>query len=125
MNEKIVDSRVTAGILILACSGAADVGAVADQTARKLSQDGIGKMHCLAGVGGRVTAMMEPMRSAARILVIDGCHRNCAQTTLDQAGIKGYTRLNLMDLGMKKGETPVTAEAIEKAAAKGTALLFE
>lgn len=30
--------------LIFACSGAADVGAIADQAARKLTKDGAGKM---------------------------------------------------------------------------------
>ncbi len=38
--------------LIFACSGAADVGAIADQAARKLTRDGVGKMFCLAGIGG-------------------------------------------------------------------------
>ena len=40
--------------LIFACSGAADVGKIADLSARKLTEDGVGKMFCLAGVGGRV-----------------------------------------------------------------------
>ena len=40
--------------MIFACSGAADVGAVADQAARKMTRDGTGKMFCLAGIGGRV-----------------------------------------------------------------------
>ena len=37
--------------LIYACSGAADVGSLADRTARWLHLSGWGKMHCLAGVG--------------------------------------------------------------------------
>ena len=40
--------------LIFSCSGAADVGELADQTARKLTRNGDGKMFCLAGIGGRV-----------------------------------------------------------------------
>ena len=36
--------------LIFACSGAADVGAVADQAARKLTKQGVGKMFCAAGL---------------------------------------------------------------------------
>ncbi|MHC5119049.1 MAG: putative zinc-binding protein, partial [Planctomycetota bacterium] len=37
--------------LVFACSGAADVGAVADQAARKMTQEGYGQMFCLAGIG--------------------------------------------------------------------------
>ena len=40
--------------MIFACSGSADVGKIADLAARKLMEDGVGKMSCLAGVGGRV-----------------------------------------------------------------------
>lgn len=37
--------------LIFACSGAADVGAIADQAARKLTREKVGSMFCLAGIG--------------------------------------------------------------------------
>ena len=40
--------------VIFACSGSADVGKIADLAARKLTEQGAGKMSCLAGVGGRV-----------------------------------------------------------------------
>ena len=111
------------GVLILACSGAADVGAIADQAARKLARDGAGKMHCLAGVGGKIPAIMANILSASRILAIDGCDRNCALTTLTQAGCPLYAHLSLAELGMEKGRTPVTSETVEKVAAKGTALI--
>ena len=48
--------------LIFACSGAADVGAIADQAARKLTREGKGKMFCLAGIGGRVSGIMKSTR---------------------------------------------------------------
>jgi uncharacterized metal-binding protein len=109
--------------LIFACSGAADVGAVADQAARKLTKDGAGKMFCLAGIGGRVSGIMATTESAAMILAIDGCPLNCAKNTLEQAGFKKYEHLQLADLGMEKGKTPPKAEAIAKVAAAGAAKL--
>ena len=109
--------------LIFACSGAADVGAVADQAARKLTQDGAGKMFCLAGIGGRVPGILTTTQSAARILAIDGCPLNCAKNSLEQAGFKAYEHLQLADLGMEKGKTPPTPEAIAKVAAAGAATL--
>ena len=51
MSEKNACACGSAPKLIFACSGAADVGAIADQAARKLTKDGAGKMYCLAGIG--------------------------------------------------------------------------
>jgi uncharacterized metal-binding protein len=105
--------------LIFACSGAADVGAVADQAARRLAKSGAGKMFCLAGVGGRVSGIMETTRSAARILAIDGCSLNCAKSCLEQAGFQSFEHLQLADLGMEKGMTRPTEETVARAAVAG------
>ena len=109
--------------LIFACSGAADVGAIADRTARKLTQDGVGKMFCLAGVGGRVPGIMKSTEAAAAILAIDGCPLNCAKSCLEQAGFKEFQHLQLADLGMEKGKTAVSEENIARVAAKGVELM--
>lgn len=113
----------TALKLIFPCSGAADVGAVADQAARKLTKDGAGKMYCLAGIGGRVSGIMATTEAAAKILAIDGCPQNCSRKTLEQAGFKKFEHLQLIDLGMEKGKTPATQESIAKAVAAGAAKL--
>lgn len=109
--------------LIFPCSGAADVGAVADQAARTLAREGAGKMSCLAGIGGRIPVMMTGAAAASRILAIDGCPHGCAKNTLLQAGFKTFEHLLLSDLDMKKGETPPTPEHIGKAVTAGKALL--
>lgn len=109
--------------LIFACSGAADVGAVADQTARKLTCEGAGKMFCLAGVGGRVRGIMKTTEAAQGILAIDGCPLNCAKNCLEEAGFMDCKHLQLADIGMIKGETEVNAETIGKAAAQATSML--
>lgn len=113
----------TAPKLIFACSGAADVGAIADQAARKMTKDGAGKMYCTAGLGGRVSGIMATTESAAKILVIDGCPLNCARNSLEQAGFGKYEHIQLSDLGMQKGKTPPSSEAIAKAAEAGAAKL--
>jgi uncharacterized metal-binding protein len=109
--------------LIFACSGAADVGAVADQAARKLAKDGAGKMFCLAGVGGRVPGILATTQSAAKILAIDGCPLNCVKSTLQQAGFQTFEHLQLADLGMEKGKTPAIEATVARAAAAGAARL--
>jgi uncharacterized metal-binding protein len=124
MNEKNACVCGAAPKLIFACSGAADVGAIADQAARKLTQDGAGRMFCLAGIGGRVSGILATTGSAAKILAIDGCPLNCVKKSLEEAGFKTYEHLQLADIGMEKGQTPPTHEAIAKAAAAGAAKLI-
>ena len=123
MSDKTTCACAGAPKLIFACSGAADVGAVADQAARKLAKDGAGKMFCLAGIGGRVPGILDTTQSASRSLAIDGCPMNCAKSTLEQAGFKQYEHLQLADLGMTKGMTPPTLDVITKVAAAGATKL--
>lgn len=105
--------------LIFACSGAADVGQASDLAARKLTAEGAGKMFCLAGIGGRVSGIMETTKAAAAILAIDGCPLDCARKTLEEAGFAQFEHLRLSDLGLEKGKTPVTDEVVDKVASRG------
>lgn len=109
--------------LIFACSGAADVGAIADQAARKLTREGAGKMFCLAGIGGRIEGIMATTRSASKVLAIDGCPLNCVKACLEKAGFTDFQHLQLADLGMEKGKSAPSEELIDKAAAAGKAKL--
>ena len=111
--------------LIFSCSGAADVGAVADQAARKLTRDGVGKMFCLAGIGGRVSGILKTTEAAQAILAIDGCPLNCTKKCLEDAGFTDFKHLQLADIGMNKGETAVNDDTIAKAADQCAALLQE
>lgn len=109
--------------LVFACSGAADVGAVADQAARKMTRDGSGRMFCTAGIGGRVPGIMKTTEAAAKILAVDGCPLDCVKKSLEQAGFADFAHLQLADLGMVKGQTEVSEDNIGRAAAAGAALL--
>ena len=72
--------------LIFACSGAADVGEIADRAARKLTRDGKGRMFCTAGLGGRISGILKTTEAAEGVLAIDGCPLNCVKSSLEQAG---------------------------------------
>ena len=109
--------------LIFACSGAADVGEVADRAARKLRDDGVGMMFCLAGVGGRVSGIMKTTEAADAILAIDGCPLNCVKNCLEQAGFAEFEHLQLADLGLTKGSTSVDGTTVGKVAEAGAAKL--
>ena len=111
--------------LVFACSGAADVGAIADQAARKLTRDGTGKMFCLAGIGGRVSGIMESTKAASAILAIDGCPINCAKRCLEEGGFAGFAHLQLADLGMEKGQTAVSDDSVASVVNTGATRLDE
>lgn len=107
------ENLCTAGpTLIFACSGAADVGAISDMAARQLTSKGAGKMFCLAGIGGRVSGIMESTRDAAKILAIDGCPLDCTKLCLEEAGFTGIEHMKVTDLGLEKGKSPLTDENI-------------
>lgn len=100
--------------LIFSCSGAADVGAIADRAARKLSADGVGKMYCLTGIGGHLSGIIATTQAASAILAIDGCPLDCAKNCLQQAGFIEFAHLRITDQGMEKGKSPATDDNIAK-----------
>ncbi len=113
----------TAPKLIFACSGAADVGEISDRAARRLTKEGHGRMYCLAGVGGRVPDILANVRTAQKVLAIDGCPTECARETLLQAGLSGFEHLQLKDLGLEKGKSAPTFENIQVAVNRAAQML--
>jgi len=110
----------TAPKLIFSCSGAADVGHISDLAARKLTREGAGKMFCLAGIGGRVSGIVETTKAASKVLAIDGCPLDCARKSLEEGGFEEFEHVRLSDLGMEKGKSPVSDELVDKVAAAGS-----
>ena len=117
-------SRTPSAKLVFACSGAADVGAIADLAARQLTRAGKGKMFCTVGLGGRVEPILETTRAASAILAIDGCPLDCTKRSLAEAGFDQCLHLRVTDLGMTKGETEMTDENVSKVAEQAAALLL-
>lgn len=123
MSEKSACGCNAAQKIIFPCSGAADVGETADRAARKLAADGDGRMYCLAGIGGRVSGIMESTEAAAKILAIDGCPQDCATKTLELAGFTSFEHFRVTEHGFEKGKSPVTDENILKIAEHAKTLL--
>ncbi|HUW17930.1 MAG TPA: putative zinc-binding protein [Sedimentisphaerales bacterium] len=109
--------------LVFACSGAADVGEISDKAARKLTKDGIGKMFCLAGIGGRIQPVMATTKSASLILAIDGCAMDCVKNCLKQAGFNNFQHLRITDMGLEKGKSPATDRRVAEVAERAEDLL--
>lgn len=109
--------------MIFPCSGSADVGAFADQVARKLTIEGKGRMSCLAGIGGGVSGIIKSAESAEKILVIDGCPLECAKKTMEKAGLTSFNHISLAELGFEKGKTYISDENIKKIVIIGSEML--
>jgi uncharacterized metal-binding protein len=101
--------------LVFSCSGAADVGAISDRAARQLKDEKAASMCCIAAIGAEIPEILETTSNAAAILAIDGCDKNCARIILEKAGFTDFQHMQLEELGMKKGESPVTEERVEQA----------
>ncbi|MFC2166437.1 putative zinc-binding protein [Acidobacteriota bacterium] len=113
MGDKKENICSAAPTLIFACSGAADVGAIADQAARKLTADGAGKMYCLAGIGGHIQGIIKTTGEAEKILALDGCPLDCTKLCLEEAGFTEFEHIKVTNLGLEKGKSPATDENID------------
>ena len=111
------------GTVIFACSGSSDTGSISDQAARRLTIEGVGKMACLAKIGGQIPGFVDSTKAAERILAIDGCPVDCAKKSLEGAGINSFVHVRVTDLGLKKGSSPVTPESIALVADRARTLV--
>ncbi|OGF99603.1 MAG: hypothetical protein A3F83_13650 [Candidatus Glassbacteria bacterium RIFCSPLOWO2_12_FULL_58_11] len=109
--------------VVFSCSGAADLGALADRAARKLSRDKAALMMCSAAIGASIEDILNKARNAKKMLVIDGCGTECARKILERAGFSGLCCLQLESLGLEKGKTVVDEALVEKVTARAADLL--
>jgi uncharacterized metal-binding protein len=107
----------TGGVTLLyTCSGAADVGELADRTVRKLWKEGFANKTCLAGVGADLSGFVQSAKGTDVNITVDGCPIACARKCLERIGVKPVS-IMLADLGYKKGESTVTEDKINSIAA--------
>ena len=109
-NRECVCSRAPA--LVFSCSGGADVGAISDLAARRVTELDVEKRFCLAGIGGRVSGILRSTEAADQIFAIDGCLLECTRRTLQEASFTDFVHLRLADLGLIKGESPPSPDSI-------------
>jgi uncharacterized metal-binding protein len=99
--------------IVLACSGGSDLGELSDRVARKLRDNGVYNMKCLAMVAADNKGLIETLKTT-ETLVIDGCPVDCGKKIMEEAWLTNYQYVRLTDLGLVKGQTPVTNETIDK-----------
>ena len=115
--EKMAEECCTPGgnIMILTCSGGSNVGQLSNQAAIELTQEGFGKMFCLAGIGGHMGGFVQSAKDVPAMVAIDGCEVGCAKAILDHAGIPTKNYIVLTGLGIEKNKDfNLKAEDIQK-----------
>lgn len=91
-------------VMLLSCSGGSNVGQLSNRAAVELTQEGFGKMYCLAGIGGLLKGFVQSAKDVPVIAAIDGCSVGCAKAILKNADISNYNHIVLTDLGIEKNK---------------------
>lgn len=91
-------------VMILACSGGSNVGQLSNQAAVELTQEGFGKMFCLAGIGGKLSGFVQSARDVPVMVAIDGCQVGCAKAILENAQVPMKHYLVITDEGIEKNK---------------------
>jgi len=91
-------------IMILACSGGSNVGQLSNQAAVELTQEGFGKMFCLAGIGGQLSGFVQSAKDVPLMVAIDGCQVGCAKAILKNAQVPLQHYLVITDEGIEKNK---------------------
>jgi uncharacterized metal-binding protein len=88
--------------LVYSCSGCSNVAQLANSLALRLDRQGLAEMSCIAGVGGRVAALVSKAKSGRRIVALDGCPLQCVKGCLAQHAIEPDLHLILSQSGLRK-----------------------
>ncbi|HUS98757.1 MAG TPA: putative zinc-binding protein [Candidatus Thermoplasmatota archaeon] len=89
-------------VLIFPCSGGSNVGQLANETAKRLTNQGVGGMYCLAGIGAHISGFAEVTREVKKVVAIDGCPVHCARKTLEHANSPVNVHVVVTELGIRK-----------------------
>jgi len=119
--------------MILTCSGASNVGQLANQAAVELTREGFGKMFCLAGIGGHLSGFVQSAKDVPQMIAVDGCSQGCAKAVLEHTEIPLRNYLVLTDIGLdknkdfklKKQELQKVKEAIRESYGRGENASFK
>jgi uncharacterized metal-binding protein len=87
--------------LLYSCSGASNVGQVANEACRRLAFERGFKMACLAGIGAHVPGMVRNAEEGMTIAV-DGCPVCCARKALEHVGVAPHASVVVTHLGIQK-----------------------
>jgi uncharacterized metal-binding protein len=101
--------------MILACSGASNVGQLANQAAVELTREGFGQMFCLAAIGAHLPKFVNYAQKMPSMVAIDGCSVGCIRSILEHAEVPLGKYIVLTEFGFEKSMNSILEKAdIEK-----------
>ena len=89
-------------ITFLPCSGGSNCGQITNQVAIRFDEEGVGHIHCLAGIAAHIDGMVESARGAKRLVALDGCQVACAKKAIEHAGLKVTDWICVTEEGVAK-----------------------
>jgi uncharacterized metal-binding protein len=106
-------------VRVVACSGASNVGQIANQAAIDLAKEKVAGFFCLAGVGGHIKGLVKSAKEADLMVAIDGCPVQCSAKTLQHAEIEPAIQIIVTELGIEKSsnlalDEKVCSKVVEK-----------
>ena len=102
-------------VMLLSCSGGSNVGQLSNQAAVELTQEGFGKMFCLAGIGGQLPSFVKSAKEAPMVVAIDGCQVGCAKAILKQADVLSSNYVVITEEGIEKNKNlDLSRENVER-----------
>jgi uncharacterized metal-binding protein len=102
MEEKKNCMSDSSDVRVVACSGASNLGQIANQAAIELAKEKVAGFFCLAGVGAHIKGMVKSGKEAGLMVAIDGCPVQCAAKTLQHAEIEPAIQVIVTELGIEK-----------------------
>jgi uncharacterized metal-binding protein len=88
--------------MILACSGASNVGQLSNQAAVELTREGFGQMFCVAAIGAHLPKFVNYAQKVPSMVAIDGCSVGCIRAILEHTGAPLRNYVVLTELGIEK-----------------------
>ena len=104
---------------VVTCSGASNVGQIANQAAIELAKEKVARFFCLAGVGAHIKGMVKLAKETGLMVSIDGCPVQCAAKTLQHAEIEPAIQIIVTEHGIEKShdialDEEVCSRVVEK-----------
>ncbi len=96
------NSKPAPPVMILACSGAANVGQMANRVAAELTREGFGQMFCVAALGAHLPKFVSYAQKVPSMVAIDGCSVGCIRAILEHAEVPLRNYVVLTELGFEK-----------------------
>ena len=101
MEEKRKCLCSSSDVRVVACSGASNVGQIANQAAIDLAKQKVPGFFCLAGVRAHMKGMVKSGKEADLMVAIDGCPVQCAAKTLQHADMEPAIQENCNGFGSR------------------------